>query len=184
MNILLAGYNLAVIALAAEAGGGSIIEVNPGVVFWTIVTFLILLWVLKRYAWKPMLSALQEREDSIRDSLEAAEKAMKKAEVISKENEAALQEAEIMAQKIRKEAVEEAELLRADRLEKARKEADELIEHARNTIEQEKKHALLELRKEVAELALKAASRILDAELDAEKNRKLVDNFLKDLSKN
>ena len=184
MNILLAGYNLAVIALAAEAGGGSIIEVNPGVVFWTIVTFLILLWVLKRYAWKPMLSALQERENSIRDSLEAAEKAMKKAEVISKENEAALQEAEIMAQKIRKEAVEEAELLRADRLEKARKEADELIEHARSTIEQEKKHALLELRKEVAELALQAASRILDTELDAEKNRKLVDNFLKDLSKN
>lgn len=159
-------------------------DIDAGLFWWELIAFIAFVYILGKFAWRPMLNALQERENSIRDSLDAAENAMKKAEKISKENEAALREAEIMAQKIRKEAVEEAELLRADRLEKAKKEADELVEHARSTIEQEKKRALLELRKEVADLAIKAASTIIDAELDAEKNRKLVDNFLKDLSKN
>jgi len=163
---------------------GGLLDIDAGLFWWELIAFIAFVYILGKFAWRPMLNALQERENSIRDSLDAAENAMKKAEKISKENEAALREAEIMAQKIRKEAVEEAELLRVDRLEKAKKEADELVEHARNTIEQEKKRALIELRKEVADLAIGAASAILDAELDSEKNRKLVDNFLKDLSKN
>lgn len=159
-------------------------DIDAGLFWWELIAFIVFIFILGKFAWRPMLNALQERENSIRDSLDAAENAMNKAEKISKENDAALREAEIMAQKIRKEAVEEAELLRVDRIEKAKKEADELVEHARNTIEQEKKRALIELRKEVADLAIRAASTILDAELDAEKNRKLVNNFLKDLSKN
>ena len=183
MNILLARFSLSVIALA-EAGGGSIIEVNPGVIFWTIVTFIILLWILKKFAWKPILGAMEEREHSIKDSLEAAEKDMAKAESISKENEAAMREAELMAQKIRKEAIEEAELLRSERIEKAREEAADLLEQARHTIEQEKKRALLELRDEVAKLAIESASKIIDSELDATKNSKLVDSYIKELSNN
>ena len=163
---------------------GGLLDIEAGSFWWELIAFILFVIVIGKYAWRPLLNALQEREDWIQNSLDAAEKAMTKAEKISKENEAALQEAEIMAQKIRKEAVEEAELLRVDRIEKARKEADELIERARSTIEQEKKRALIELRKEVADLAIRAASTILDAELDADKNRKLVDNFLKDLSKN
>ncbi len=163
---------------------GGLLDIDAGLFWWELIAFIVFIFILGKFAWRPMLNALQERENSIRDSLDAAENAMNKAEKISKENDAALREAEIMAQKIRKEAVEEAELLRVDRIEKAKKEADELVEHARNTIEQEKKRALIELRKEVADLAIRAASTILDAELDAEKNRKLVNNFLKDLSKN
>lgn len=179
MVIMLTGFSLSVIAME-----GSIVDVNPGVVFWTVVTFIVLLLVLKKFAWKPLLGALEERENSIKDSLEAAERAMQKAKKVTQENEAALREAELMAQQVRREAIEEAELIRAERIEKAKDEADQLLEHARNTIEQEKKRALLELRDEVAKLAIQAASAIIDTELDAEKNKKLIDKFIKELPNN
>lgn len=179
MIIMLTGFGLSVIAME-----GSIVDVNPGVVFWTVVTFIVLLLVLKKFAWKPLLGALEERENSIKDSLEAAERAMQKAKKVTQENEAALREAELMAQQVRREAIEEAELIRAERIEKAKDEADQLLEHARNTIEQEKKRALLELRDEVAKLAIQAASAIIDTELDAEKNKKLIDKFIKELPNN
>ena len=116
--------------------------------------------------------------------MESAEQAIAKAEKISKDNEKALRDAEIKAQQIRKEAVEEAELIRSERISKAKEEAAHLIEQARASIEQEKNQALVELREEVAKLAVKSASIIIDAELDNAKNNKLVDNFLSDLTKN
>jgi F-type H+-transporting ATPase subunit b len=109
---------------------------------------------------------------------------MNRAEEISRQNQDALKESEIRAQQIRKEALQEAELLRADRMEKAKQEAEKLIAHAKTEIEQEKKKALADLRKEVADMALQAASVILDAELDQVKNKKLVDTFINDLPKN
>ena len=130
------------------------------------------------------MKSLQEREAKIKDSLESAEKALERAEAISKDNEKALREAEVKAQQIRKEAIEEAELLRNDRINKAKDEAAQIIEQAKNTIEQEKKLALTELREEVARLAIQSASMILDEELDEKKNSKLVDKFIGDLSKN
>jgi F-type H+-transporting ATPase subunit b len=163
---------------------GGLLSVDPGLFFWILIVFALFIFVLTKYAWKPVLGALEERENSIKDSLDAAEKAMARAEKVSKENEAALREAELMAQKIRKEAIEEAELLRTERIEKARDEANQLLEQARSSIEQEKKRALLELRDEVAKLAIQSASKIIDAELDVKKNSKLVDSYIKELSNN
>jgi F-type H+-transporting ATPase subunit b len=163
---------------------GGLLSVDPGLFFWILIVFALFIFVLTKYAWKPVLGALDERENSIKDSLDAAEKAMARAEKVSKENEAALREAELMAQKIRKEAIDEAELLRTERIEKARDEAAQLLEHARTSIEQEKKRALLELRNEVAKLAIQSASKIIDAELDVKKNTKLVDSYIKELSNN
>jgi F-type H+-transporting ATPase subunit b len=85
---------------------------------------------------------------------------------------------------MRREAMEDVERIRVDRIEKAKQEVDELLEKARQTIEQEKKLAMVELRNEVAELAIQAASMILDNELDANKNKKLVDLYIANLSKN
>ncbi|HKJ47208.1 MAG TPA: F0F1 ATP synthase subunit B [Balneolales bacterium] len=163
---------------------GGLLSVDPGLFFWILIVFALFIFVLTKYAWKPVLGALEERENSIKDSLDAAEKAMARAEKVSKENEAALREAELMAQKIRKEAIDEAELLRTERIEKARDEAAQLLEHARSSIEQEKKRALLELRNEVAKLAIQSASKIIDAELDVKKNTKLVESYIKELSNN
>lgn len=170
MNILLAS--------------GGLLSVDFGLALWILITFVIFMGILWKYAWGPMMEALDDRETSIRESLEAAEKAMEKAEQISSENKKALKEAEQKAQQIRKEAIEEAELLRNERIEKAKDEAQHILDQAKTTIEQEKKRALLELRDEVAQLAIKSASLIVDSELDSEKNKKLVDNYINDISKN
>lgn len=166
------------------AAGGGILSFNTGFAIWVLISMLVFLFIMGKYAVPPILQALNEREQRIKDSLESAEKAIAKAERISEDNKKALKEAEVKAQKIRKEAIEEAELLRAEKIEKAKKDASKLLEDARKTIEQEKKQALSELRNEVAELAVKSASMIIEAELDQEKNKKLVDNFIGDLSKN
>lgn len=166
------------------AGGGGLLSFNTGFAIWILFSLIVFLWVMTKYAVPPIMTALREREQNIKESLEAAEKALAKAEQVSKDNEKALREAEVKAQQIRKEAVEEAELIRTERISKAKQEADQIIEQARASIEQEKQQALLELRTEVAKLAIQSASIIIDAELDTEKNNKLVDSFLSDLPKN
>ena len=162
----------------------SLVSVDPGTIIWTAITLLIFLLALGRFAWKPLLGALEEREKNIQDSLDSAEKALRRAEEISAQNQEALRESEVAAQKIRKEAIQEAELLRNDRIEKAKLEADKLLEQARETIEQEKKKAMGELRKEVASLALQASSAILKRELTREHNEKLVDDVIANLPQN
>jgi len=166
------------------AGGGGLLSFNPGFAIWVAITLILFIWLMNKYAVPPIMNALEEREKNIKDSLESAEKALAKAEKISEENKKALREAEAKAQQLMKDAKEEAELIRAERIAKAKEEAEELIENARNTIEQEKKQALVDLRNEVAKLAIESASRIIDAELDEAKNSKLVDNFIDDISKN
>lgn len=163
---------------------GGLLDVDPGLFFWILITFGLFVLLISRLAWKPILGALQARETSIKESIESAELALKKAEQISKDNETALREAEIFAQKIRKDAYAEAEAIRLDRIEKTKDEAAKLLEQARISIETEKKKAMEDLRNEVADLALKAARMVLDAELDATKNKKLIDNFINDVSRN
>lgn len=166
------------------AAGGGILSFNTGFAIWVLISMVVFLLIMGKYAVPPILQALNEREQRIKDSLESAEKAIAKAEKISQENKQALKEAEVEAQRIRKQALEEAEVLRVEKIEKAKKDASKIVEDARKTIEQEKKQALTDLRSEVAELAVKAASMIIDTELDQKKNKKLVDNFIGDLSKN
>ncbi|MEX0993892.1 MAG: F0F1 ATP synthase subunit B [Balneolaceae bacterium] len=168
--------------MAVFLAGGGILSFNTGFAIWVLISMLIFLWLMGKYAVPPIVKALNEREQRIKESLESAEKAIAKAEQISKDNKKAIQEAEVKAQQIRKEAMEEAEILRAKRIEKAKKEASKLLEDARNSIEQEKKRALTELRNEVADLAVRSASIILDAELDKDKNRRLVDDYISRLS--
>ncbi|CAN5177140.1 F0F1 ATP synthase subunit B [soil metagenome] len=163
---------------------GGILSFNTGFAIWVLISMVVFLLVMGKYAVPPIMKALDERERRIKDSLESAEQALAKAEQISKDNQKALKEAEIQAQKIRKEALEEAELLRADKIEKAREEAGKIVEDAKRTVEQAKKQALIELRNEVAELAVRSASIIIEAELDQAKNKKLVDKFIGDISKN
>ncbi len=162
----------------------SLVNVDPGLFIWTAVIFFTFLLILAKFVWKPLLGSLQQREQSIRESLDAAETAMKKAEQVSKANEEALRQAEAIAHSIRKQAMDEAEAIRSERIEKAKAEAAALVDAAKTAIDQEKKLAIEELRNEVADLAIKAAREILRTELDETKNRKLVDSFIKDISGN
>jgi len=166
------------------AGGGGLLSFNSGFAIWVAISMVIFLFIMYKFALPPIMKALDDRETNIRESLEAAEKALAKAEEVSKNNEAVLREAEAKAQQIRKDAVKDAEVLRADRIEKTRLEAEKLLSDARATIEQEKKQALAELRKEVTTLAIEASTKILKENMDTEKNQKLINTFVDDLSKN
>ena len=165
------------------AGGGGLLSFNTGFGIWVAISTLVFLFLMNKYLVPPIMKALNERETRIKESLESAEKALARAEQVSKDNEKALREAELKAQKIRKQALEDAELMRSEKIEKAKEEAEKILSNARETIEQEKKRALVELRNEVAELAVKSAGMIIQSELDQAKNKKLVDSFINDLSK-
>lgn len=163
---------------------GGLLSIDAGLLISITVTFFIFIGLFAKLAWGPILDALKSRENTIKESLEAAEVALKKAEQISKDNEAALREAEASAQQIRKQAIEDAEKVRESIRQKATEEATKMISDAKDVIEKEKKQALQELQGEVANLAIQATKIILDAELDDKKNANLVDKFIKELSKN
>ena len=107
--------------------GGSPLDVNPGVILWTVVTFVFLLFVLKKIAWKPILNSLNERELFIKDSLEKAEKAQKEAEKLVAENKVSLSKADEEAQKIIEQGRELAEKLKSQILEESKVQAKKMI---------------------------------------------------------
>lgn len=154
------------------------LDINPGLIVWTIITFIVLLFVLKKLAWKPLLEALTAREEKIRESLEQAEHARREAQRLIEENQKKMQHAQGEFQRLMREAREEAERLRAKRKQEAEAEARKIVEQGKMEIEREKEAALNQLRGEVADLAIRAAERILDEELDERKHRKLIDAFL------
>ena len=162
----------------------SLLSPNVGLMFWITITFLLLMFVLRRFAWGPITSALTTREHRIEESIRSAEKALEEARQIQADNTRARQEAEQSAQQILRDARASADSLRSEEMEKTRSQIQRMQEQATAEIEREKEGALDELRTEVADLAIKAAEKILSESLDATRQRKLVDDFLKDLSKN
>jgi F-type H+-transporting ATPase subunit b len=157
---------------------------NPGLLIWTIITFLALLFVLRKFAWKPLLEALNSREEHVRSSLERAEHAAREAERILEENRRELSKAEAESQRILNEGRSLAEKLKGEILEHAHQQSRRLVEQAKQEIDRDKEAALSQLRGEVANLAIAAAEKILDETLDENRQRKLVDAYLKGLPKN
>ncbi|MDL1891473.1 F0F1 ATP synthase subunit B [Sphingobacteriales bacterium CHB3] len=157
------------------------LEINPGLIFWTIVTFLAMLFILSKVAWKPLLHALTSREEQIRTALLEAEEAQAEAKKLLEENKRQLAQAEAHAQQAMREGREMGEQLKAEIVEKAHASARSMIDQAKEEIRREKDAALQELRGEVADLAVTAAGKIIDANLDVNKHRQLVDNVIKDI---
>jgi len=159
------------------------LDINPGLIIWTWITFLILLVVLRLLAWKPLVGALASREEKIRTALQEAEHAQSEARLLLEENRRQLEQAEEQSRRIIKEGREMGEKLKHEIVEKAHASSRHMIDQAKEEIRREKDVALVQLRSEVADLAIMAASKILDANLDAPRQRKLVDTVLKDLQK-
>jgi F-type H+-transporting ATPase subunit b len=151
---------------------------HAGLIIWTIVTFIVVLLVLKRTVWKPLLGALDEREARIRDAIEGADQARQDAQSTLEEHQRLLAGAEAETKQILAEAREAAEKVRAGIVEGARSESQQIVEQARRTIESEKTAALSQLRRDVADLAVQAAGIIIDANMDGDSNRKLVDDLI------
>jgi len=161
---------------------GGLLNPNPGLIFWTAVTFIIVLLLLKKIAWGPIISALEEREKGIQSAIDRAYTAKDEAESILKKNKELLAKADAEADKIIREGKEYAEKLRGDITEKAQAESKKMIASAKEEIEQEKRRALDVLRNEVADLAVKGAEKIIRTALDADKQKAIVDSMIKDLS--
>lgn len=160
------------------------LDPNPGLIIWTIVTFVLLLAVLRKFAWKPLLEALQKREESVRGALERAEHARAEAERLLEENRKLTARSEAEAHRILNEGRELGEKLKAEIVEKANQQSRKLAEQAKQEIERDKDAALAQLRGEVANLAIKAAEKILDETLDEKRHRAIVDSFMNNLPKN
>lgn len=157
---------------------------HAGLVFWKFLTFLLLLFLLYKFAWGPISSALVQREKTIDESITRAEKALAEARQIQADNEKARRESEQEAQRILREARDTAERLRSEEVERTRAQIRQMQQQAQAEIEREKQSALGELRTEVADLAIQAAGKILRANLDGSRQRKIVEDFIDDLPKN
>lgn len=155
-----------------------LLNVEPGLIFWTIVTFLLLMVVLRLVAWNPLLAMLDEREQRIRDALTEADRAREVAQEQAEANQAALAQAQAEARAAIAEGRDVAERAAQEVRERAEAEATQVLEQARRTIEQEKNQAVQELRNQVADLAILATRRILDEQVDEERSRQIVDDAI------
>ncbi|GAB4291546.1 MAG: F0F1 ATP synthase subunit B [Ignavibacteriaceae bacterium] len=170
--------------IASSEGGGTLLDINPGLIFWTVITFIILLIILKKVAWKPILTALDQREKSIKESLEKAEMAKKEAERILQENKANLAKASEESGKIIEQGRAYAEKLKSQILQEGKEQSRKMIEEAKEEIERQNQAAFEELRKQVADIAIKAAEKIINETLDQEKQRKIVEKYLNEIKRN
>jgi F-type H+-transporting ATPase subunit b len=155
-----------------------LLNIDEGLIIWTIITFILLLLVLKAVAWKPLLAMLDERERRIRESLNQAEKAREEAQNAADENRRTMAHAQAEARQAVSEGREAAERAAAEVRARAADEAQQMLQQARRTIRQEKEQAIQELRTHAASLAIEAAGKVLDENLDNARNRKLVDEFI------
>jgi len=156
-----------------------------GLLFWMLVSFSIVLFILKKFAWKPILESLKEREDSIEESLNSAKKAKEEIAKMQASNEQLLKEARQERDQIVAEAKDLGEKFVKEAKNRASEEADKLIEKARQSIENEKSAAINEIKNTVASLSIEIAEKLLKSELsDKKKQQTLIDSSLQEINLN
>lgn len=156
-----------------------------GLTFWTGLVFLILMFLLAKFAWKPILNAVNERESSIEDALKAAENAKAEMAQLNADNEKILIQARSERDKVLKEAKVAADKMISEAQEKASSEGDKLIASAKEAINNEKKAALTEVKNQVAILSIEVAEKILRKELSSKDSQKeLVDGLIGEVTLN
>ena len=158
-----------------------LVQLDPGLFVWTIITFLILLGVLTKFAWKPLLKALETRENEISQSLEDAEKAKQELERLSAESDEIIAKSHSEAQGIVSEGKKAAEQLTATTLNKAKEEAMANLSAAKDQIKIERDKAIVEIKGEVVNLSLSIAEKLVNKNLSKEDNKSLIDESLKNV---
>jgi F-type H+-transporting ATPase subunit b len=168
--------------LASGGGGeaefGLVLPVQWETLFWAWAIFLMLFLLLRKFAWKPLLAAVDAREKRIADSLKKAEEIQRAAADIAARQEAALAEAHAKAKGVLEEARGQAEEFRKRESEKARKEADAFLDRAKKEIALEENRARDAIRRETVEMALEAASKVLERSVNADDDRRLADRLV------
>lgn len=160
-------------------------DFSVGLFFWQSLLFIALILLLKKFAWGPILTAVEEREEGIKDALEAAEKAKAEMQALNADNERILAEARIERDALLKEAREIKDGIVNDAKELANTEADKILTTAKDQINNEKMKAMTELKNTVATLSIDIAEKVLRSELtDKKKQEDLVANALKETELN
>ena len=164
-----------------EHAGGGPLTVEFGLMFWTVVVFLLLLLILKKFAYPALLGAVEARERALQEQLDAAERNRAESEALLAEHKKLLAEARTQAHALLVEARTIAEKERALAMEKTLQEQQQLLERARRDIAAERDRAIAELRQEAVDLSLAAASKLIGERLTSETDRKLVQEYLSSL---
>jgi F-type H+-transporting ATPase subunit b len=168
-------------SVLAAAGGGGLLSVDATLLWATLVVFALFAWILGRFAWGPLLKIVDEREARIREQVDSAQLAAAEAKDLLAQHQEMLKGAGREREEILQKAVKEAEQVHADLVTKARADADQVLARAREQMGREKDQAIAELRAQVADIAVEAASRIVKSSLTEEAQRKLVDDYIKEL---
>jgi F-type H+-transporting ATPase subunit b len=169
---------LALLAIQDGHGGGGPLSPDPGLMIWTVLIFVLLLLVLKRFAWPALLGAVEAREKALEAQIAEAEKNRAEAAALLAEHKKLMADAKGQAHSLLTESRALADKERALALEKTKQEQQELLARARREIEAERDRAVAELRREAVDLSIAAASKLVGTRLDSETDRKLVADYL------
>jgi F-type H+-transporting ATPase subunit b len=158
-----------------------LVQPDPGLYIWTIATFLILLLALAKFAWRPLLAALAQRQASIRQALDDARQAKQELERLQAESARILAEARVGADKILAQTREDANRFRDEMKQKAQGEAANIVKNAERQIQLETARALQQIRTEAADLSVAIASKILQRTVSKEDNERLIEETFKQI---
>jgi F-type H+-transporting ATPase subunit b len=158
-----------------------LVQADPGLFIWTIITFLVLLALLAKFAWRPLLAALDSRQETIRKSLDDAQQARQELERLNKESAEILRTARVEAESIIAQSRADGERLREDVKQKARAEAEHIVRNAERQIQLETGRALQQIRREAVDLSVMIASKIIQRNISKEDNERLIEDALKQI---
>ena len=171
-----------------ESHGGSsapnpLVQLDPGLFIWTILTFIVLFLVLAKFAWKPLLAALKDREDQIKTALQDAQQAKDELDKITLKSEAITDKAREEAKVILLEAKASSEKIKQEMVSKAKEEADKIRVEAENMIKIEKDKAVDEIKTKVVDLTFAITEKIIKKNISSKENKNLIEESLKGLKK-
>ncbi len=158
-----------------------LVQPDPGLAIWTIITFLVLLWLLAKFAWKPLLRALDARRETIRKSLDDAHQAKRELEELNQKSAQIMKNAYAEAESILSKGRAEADKFREEMKHKARTDAEAIVREARTQIETETGRALRQIRAEVADMSVAIASKLIHKNVTKEDNSALIEETLKEM---
>jgi len=172
---------LAWMAEPLQAAEGDFFVINTGLAFWVLLVFVLLILLLTKFAWGPILKAVDAREERIRVTIDGANEAREEAQSLVEQQREHLAQARRQADEIIQKGRSAGEAVRAEIEERARAEAEAIVERARMDIARERDAAIEELRRESVDLALAAASRLISRRLEGEGDRRLVESYLTEI---
>jgi F-type H+-transporting ATPase subunit b len=156
----------------------NLLSLNGGLMFWTLIVFVILFVILGRFVFPKITAAVEAREKALEEAIEAAKRDREEAALALAEQLRQIETARVEAQKIIVEGRQVGDKLRAQMIEETHQQQQQMLERARREIEQEKERAIAEMRREAIELAIAGASKVIEQNLDDQSNRKIVESFL------